>query len=94
MRVTCRAPGLRRAVFFLGDGHIIQHSVVLVEGQIKASMTCQPLKCDQGMHWLDFSDAADGCWQEEYVWLFGHHGACVESTCTNFGFPKLLVRIW
>ena len=59
--VTCRAPGPHHAVFFLGDvGRIIQRSVVLAEGQINASMTCQPLKCDQGMHWLDFSDAADG----------------------------------
>jgi len=58
---TSRAPGLHRAVFFLGDvGYITQHSVVLAEDQINASMTYQPLKCDRGVHWLDFSDAADG----------------------------------
>jgi hypothetical protein len=75
---TCRAHGLSCAVFFLGDvGHIIQHSLILAEGQINASMTCQPLKCHQGMHWLDFSAAADGRWQKknggclvivEHVW--------------------------
>lgn len=52
------------------------------------------LKFDWGMRWLDFSDAAGGRWQEEHTWLFGHLGACVESTYTNFCFRKLLVRIW
>jgi len=59
--VTCRVPGLQRAVFFLGDvGYITQHSVLLAEGQINASVTCQPFRCDREVHWLDFSDAGDG----------------------------------
>jgi hypothetical protein len=45
-------------------GHTIQHSVVSAEDQMTASMTHQPLKCNQGMHCLHFFNDADGWWQE------------------------------
>jgi hypothetical protein len=32
------------------------------------------------MHCLHSSNAADGWWQEQHAWLFGHCWACVEST--------------
>jgi hypothetical protein len=53
-------------------GRAIQHSVISAEGQMNASMTHQPLKCDRGMHCLHFSNAADGLWQGEHAWLFGY----------------------
>jgi hypothetical protein len=43
-------------------GHTIQHSVVSAKYQMAASMTRQPLKCDQGMHCLRFFNTADGWW--------------------------------
>ena len=39
---------------------------------MNASMPHQALKCDVGMHHLHFYNAADGWWQEEHIWLFGH----------------------
>jgi hypothetical protein len=52
-------------------GYAFQHSVISADGQINASMTRQPLKCDREMHCLHFSNVAVGWWQEENVWLFG-----------------------
>ena len=49
----------------------IQYFVVSAKGQMNESMTHQPLKRDQRMHCLHFSNAADGWWQE-HRWLFGH----------------------
>jgi len=45
----------------------------------------QTLECYRGMHWLNFSNAADGWLQEEHAWLFGHGWAHV---WTNFSFPQ------
>jgi hypothetical protein len=39
-------------------------------GQMKASTTRQPLKCDSGMHCLYFSNAADELRQKQ-AWFFG-----------------------
>jgi len=50
--------------FSVTFGCFIQHSVVSAESQMTASMTRQPLKCDQGMHCFHFFNAADGWWQE------------------------------
>jgi hypothetical protein len=59
--------------------------------QMNASMTLQTLKCDRGMHWLNFSNVAGGWWQEEHAWLFL---VMVEHMCARtFRFPELLVRI-
>jgi hypothetical protein len=60
-------------------GHAIQHCVISAEGQMNASMTRQPLKCDRGTNCLHFSNAADGWWRE-HAWLFGYRWARVEST--------------
>jgi hypothetical protein len=51
-------------------GRTIQHPVVSDEGQMNASMTHQPSKCNHGMHCLHFSNAADGWWKDEHAWLF------------------------
>jgi hypothetical protein len=53
--------------------HTIQHSVISAEHPMNATMTHQPLQCNQGTHCLHFSNVADGTWQEEHAWLFGHH---------------------
>ena len=45
-------------------GHSVQHSVVSAESQMTASMTCQLLKCDQGVDCLHCFNAAGGWWQE------------------------------
>ena len=66
-------------------GQAIQHSAVSYEGQMTASMTRQLLKCDQGLHWLNFFNTADG-WQLEHAWLFGYHRAHVESTLHKLFF--------
>jgi hypothetical protein len=46
--------------FSVTFGHSVQHYVVSAESQ----MTCQLLKCDQGMDCLHFFSGAGGWWQE------------------------------
>jgi len=53
-------------------GHTIQHHVVSGEGQMNAYMTHELSKCNEGMHCLHFSNAADGWWKAEHAWLFDH----------------------
>jgi hypothetical protein len=53
-------------------GYAIQHSVVSAEGQMNASMTPQPLKCNQGMLFLHFSNPVDEWWHKKHTWLIGH----------------------
>jgi hypothetical protein len=56
-------------------GHAIHHPVFLAKGQMNANWTLQTLKCDGGMHWLNFSSATDEWWQNKIkknAWLFGH----------------------
>jgi hypothetical protein len=46
--------------FLLGDiGRCHSAVVVSAEGQMNASVTRQPLKCNQGIQWLYFFNAAD-----------------------------------
>jgi hypothetical protein len=52
--------------------HAIHHSVFSVKSQMNAPITLEALKCYRGIHWLNFSNAADGWWQEKHAWLFGH----------------------
>jgi len=52
-----------------------------------ASMTCQLLKCDQGMHCLNFFNTADG-WLQEHERMFGYHQAHVESTLRKLSFAQ------
>jgi hypothetical protein len=48
-------------------GYAIQHSVISSEGQMNASMTPQPLKCNQGMQFLNFSNAVDERLREKHA---------------------------
>jgi hypothetical protein len=54
-------------------GHTIQPSVISAKSQMNAPMVRQPLQSNRGKHCLHFSNIADGTWQEERTWHFGHH---------------------
>jgi len=83
-------------------GHTIQRSVISAERHMNAPMIHQSLQSNWGTHCLHFSNIADGTWQEEHAWLFGHHWACVESTLHKlpispscwWGYGKHLLEIY
>jgi hypothetical protein len=77
-------------------GHAFHHSVFSTKGQMNASMNLQTLKCDREMHWLNFSNPADGWWQEEHTWPFGHGWARVHKLFVSpicwWGYGKHLLE--